>query len=111
MSQLIAIGIVCTAVLLSFLHFGSEVLSTSKGGGLRIGYCDLSKDIFSGPYEEWIGCDDATEYTWKNDFDNDLCKKDNNSQYNLLISQGLCRQKIALNCRNRWDFVRIVAVS
>lgn len=83
MSQLIAIGIYGYVVIYSLTKcIHSKALSPSKGGGLRIGSCDLSKDIFSGPHEEWIGCDDATEYTWKNDFDNDLCKRGNKFPHN-----------------------------
>jgi hypothetical protein len=48
--------------------------SISKGGNIRIGICNFTNDLFvplNDP-SSWASCDDATSYTWENDFENEI---------------------------------------
>jgi hypothetical protein len=66
-------------------------LSLSKGGNIRIGECDFEQELYSSPFiSEWGSCDDATTYTWRHDFEEDLGSISGSDKDRLTASAGFC---------------------
>lgn len=57
-----------------YIYNNRESFSITKGGNIRIGKCNFSNDLYTpedDPFS-WHSCDDATTYTWENDFDHEI---------------------------------------
>ena len=68
----------------------SAALSITKGGNIRIGECYADEDLFQSPYLSDWSCEDATTYTWRHDFDNELVGIAPSDRERLTASAGYC---------------------
>lgn len=64
--------------------------SLTKGGRIRIGVCNFSESLFKSPLVAEWSCEDATTYTWRNDFDKVLGMLSATQLEKLAASAGFC---------------------
>ena len=68
----------------------ADVLSLTKGGGIRLGACDFTHDLFHSPITSDWSCEDATTYTWRHDFEGLLGSLSSTQREKLTASAGYC---------------------